>query len=457
MKITQEDIIKFIEKNDELNKFIHSFKGYNEINTNKLFKINLVKQGNYSDTTSVITKIKQFALNEKKQLNETINSFNNECKKLFINSKYAEEAKRIYRVINEYFNFVGSKNHKFFEYDIDLYKSKKEKPILYVRNLTKYYGHKKIPTIDSLNFDIYPGEFHAFIGANGAGKTTTIKSIISSYYKWSGTILIDGIPNINEASKKKIGYVPEKAVFPEGFSAQEYLTWMIMLSGFNKRFAINKVKQVLKDLGMWNLRHVSPNKFSSGQKRKIILAQTLTHDPEIIIMDEPMANLDPKARIDFFNTLKHLKQQGKAIFMSSHVLSELNSYCDSLTILDGGKVIYSGKRDELLKTMFANEYIVCIDNKFSSKFNEIINELKIIASHYASDHNLIYYKITFKNEEIYNKFQINLIKNNVYFNELRKNIPSLQDIYEQMVINGSKDTMSRHDIERLIKQFNNEC
>ena len=131
-----------------------------------------------------------------------------------------------------------------------------------------------------------------------------------------------------------------------------------MLSGLKEKEASELVTKQLKDLKMWNLRQRSPNTFSSGQKKKILLAQSLVHDPDIIIMDEPVANLDPKARIEFFDTLLELRKQGKAIFVSSHVLAELDIYADSLTILDGGKIIYSGKKQELLEKYNVNEYLI---------------------------------------------------------------------------------------------------
>ena len=234
---------------------------------------------------------------------------------------------------------------KFKKEDINAYNELKNKPILFVKNLTKIYSGKKVPAINNLTFNVYPGQFHAFIGANGAGKTTTIKSLIGAYFKWSGTILIDGIRNDKEEAKLKIGYIPENARFPEQMSSKEYLLWMIMLSGIEHKKAQKIVSKKLKELNMWNLRNRSPNTFSYGQKKKILLAQALIHDPEIIIMDEPVANLDPKARLEFFETLIDLKKQGKAIFISSHVLAELNQYFDSATILDGGKIVYSGTKE----------------------------------------------------------------------------------------------------------------
>ncbi|MBQ6280085.1 MAG: ABC transporter ATP-binding protein [Mycoplasma sp.] len=314
----------------------------------------------------------------------------------------------------------------------------KNKPILYVRNLTKYYKTKKIPTIDALNFDVYPGEFHAFIGANGAGKTTTIKSLIGAYYKWSGTILIDGKINESEEAKRQICYIPEKANFPERFSAFSYLKWMIMLSGIKEAEAKKMTEKKLKEMNMWNLRNRSPNTFSSGQKKKILLAQSLICNPKMIIMDEPVANLDPKARLEFFDTLLELVKQGKSIFASSHVLAELDIYADSLTILDGGKIIYSGKKEALLNKYNVNEYLINPGEGYEKAFLKIIKKCKYNCK-YSKLKKCYVVEIIAKDDVI--KLQKELSDKKIYVKLFKRNYPDLTDIYEDMIIYGSRDTM----------------
>ncbi|GHU47742.1 hypothetical protein FACS1894218_2820 [Bacilli bacterium] len=113
--------------------------------------------------------------------------------------------------------------HKYSSSEIKEYNQMTIKPILFVRNLSKRYFGKKQPAIEKISFDVFPGQFHAFIGANGAGKTTTIKCLIGAYANWSGTVLINGIRNNKEDAKKKLGYIPENARFPDKFSAFKYL------------------------------------------------------------------------------------------------------------------------------------------------------------------------------------------------------------------------------------------
>ncbi len=334
---------------------------------------------------------------------------------------------------------------KFKKEDIQAYNEMKDKPILFVKNLTKIYSGKKVPAINNLSFNVYPGQFHAFIGANGAGKTTTIKSLIGAYFKWSGTVLIDGIRNDKEEAKLKIGYIPENARFPEQMSSKEYLLWMIMLSGIDHKKAQKIVSKKLKELNMWNLRNRSPNTFSSGQKKKILLAQALIHDPEIIIMDEPVANLDPKARLEFFETLIDLKKQGKAIFISSHVLAELNQYFDSATILDGGKIVYSGTKEKLL-TEYAKEFFK-IKTSNDSTVKKYLKQEKIEFSENKYEG---FIQVYFKDKQQMVDFQQFTIKQKVFLDLFERSLPSLEQVYEKLIVKGSVDTM-RIDAEELEK------
>ena len=233
--------------------------------------------------------------------------------------------------------------------------------IVEVQNFTKQYPKTPRPAVSKLNFKIRKGQFHAFIGANGAGKTTTMKALVGAYApsKWDGEILIDGIANDKSLAKEKLGYVPEKAVFPKNFTTKQYLENMARLSGLSNEDAKKFAETKLKEFKMEKLANKTPELFSSGQKKKILCAQALCHDPDVLILDEPAANLDPIARIELFNLLKQVQSQGKSIFISSHILAEVGQYANYATILDGGKIVYSGpitKRNTLEKLY--NKYVL---------------------------------------------------------------------------------------------------
>ena len=226
-----------------------------------------------------------------------------------------------------------------------LYNHDDHKILVSVSQLTKHYKKRPQPAVDKVSFNIRKGEFHVFIGANGAGKTTTIKAMVGAYAKYSGEILIDGHKNSTVAAKKRIGYVPEVAIFPKEFTTRNYLESMSIMSGLSKSEAKKFTTEKLIELNMLNLQNKKPTTFSSGQKKKILLAQAMVHNPDILIMDEPAANLDPLARAELFEILEKYKNEGKSIFISSHILSEVGKYADTATILDGGKIVFHDRLD----------------------------------------------------------------------------------------------------------------
>lgn len=307
---------------------------------------------------------------------------------------------------------------------------------LTVVNLTKKYKRNSIPTINNINFHVKKGEFHAFIGGNGAGKTTTIKSIVGAYVKYSGSIYFSGYINTSLEAKRTLGYIPEIARFPENTSTHSYLMSMAQLSELSKNKAKKVVDKILIDLNMQKLAKKSPNSFSSGQKKKILLAQALIHDPKILIMDEPAANLDPKSRIEFFDTLKRLQLQGKSIFISSHILNEIDKYATHATILDGGKIVFSKKLGDYRKNS-SRTIKIKVDN------NELCEKILIQKNiSFSFNKNENYFLLNYDKKLDTNELLIDLINNKIIVNTFQKDISSLEQIYYDYVIKGSVHTMN---------------
>lgn len=219
------------------------------------------------------------------------------------------------------------------------------------KNVTMSF--KNFKALDNVTFSIKKGEFHGFIGANGAGKTTSFRSLLYFYPEVQGEILIDGIDFKDKKSRIKIGYVPEVATFPKSLNIYDYLVTLAELNGLKNDEAKKRIEELLTELDVdkkiW--KKIGKN-LSSGQQKKVILVQALIHNPEILILDEPAANLDPKVRNELYFNLSKLHKQGKTIFVSSHILSELEQYIDSLTVLDKGKVLYSGDLEILKNSNF---------------------------------------------------------------------------------------------------------
>lgn len=223
---------------------------------------------------------------------------------------------------------------------------RKDLPAIRILNYTKKFG--KFIANKDVTFDVDHGVIHGFIGPNGSGKTTTIKTIIGAYTLDQGVIEINGNKPGTSLANTLIGYIPERASFPKHLNTEQYLVAMAELSGIKTKIAKKRAKTILKELGMDEHAKRKPGKFSSGMQKKILLAQSLMHDPSILILDEPAANLDPDARKELFDKLRDLRDQGKTVLISSHILSELERLVDEVTFLYYGEVLYSGTTEKLI-------------------------------------------------------------------------------------------------------------
>ncbi|VEU77093.1 ABC transporter ATP-binding protein [Mycoplasmopsis columbina] len=294
-----------------------------------------------------------------------------------------------------------------------------------IQNLTKIFKLKNGSykyALDNVSFEIKKGEFHGFIGDNGAGKTTTIRSILGFYPSHFGEIFIDGINARSIKSKEKIGYIPEIAVFPKKLNVEEYLLYLAKMTNLDSKKAVERVQELIKEYG-FNAKDLqkSPALMSSGQKKKVLLMQALLNDPDILIMDEPAANLDPSARINFFETIKKLHMQGKTILISSHIILELEQYIDSYTVLKDGKVLDSGKISEKLKNQKFNKVLILSNNSLIKDFliqnkikHQLVNDQWKLKLNTEQEQKL-FFEITRKNYKILEFKDNKLHLDEIYF------------------------------------------
>lgn len=296
-----------------------------------------------------------------------------------------------------------------------------------IKNLTKTFnsGSKLKKALDNISFNVEKGSFHGFIGNNGSGKTTTFRTLLGFYPDAKGEVLINGISYKDEKSRKVIGYVPEVAIFPKNLTIREYVYYFAELSGLNKVQANEKTDELLKKFGFDSKEfNKSATKLSSGQKKKILLMQALVNDPEILVLDEPAANLDPSARIELYKELKELSKEGKTIFISSHILLELEKYIDSFTILSNGKVTDSGTIKEKLLNNKYNKKIIFSELNDLEKIENIVK--KYISSYQIQDNQLF---IFIDNQEMLNEFILELTKEKIYFDQIINNKMTLNEMY----------------------------
>jgi ABC-2 type transport system ATP-binding protein len=198
------------------------------------------------------------------------------------------------------------------------------------------------PILKDISFDIEPGSVCAFIGANGAGKTTTIKSIVGLYPYHAGDITINGADAKSPQSHMHLGYVPEKENFPK-ISARRFLESCAEYFHLDERTRNDIISKLMQLFGIDDIINRKLPKMSSGQKKKILIIQALLHNPDLLIMDEPTENMDPDARLSFYEIIETLKQQGKTMFISTHNLDEIQKYATHIVIIKDGEIKYTGK------------------------------------------------------------------------------------------------------------------
>jgi ABC-2 type transport system ATP-binding protein len=219
--------------------------------------------------------------------------------------------------------------------------------------LTKLYTvpkqKAKRSAVSNLSLDVPVGEIFGFLGPNGAGKTTTIKILLNFIAATSGKASIFGISSENDSARQPVGYVPEQPYFPKFLTTLEVVRAHGSLSGFGHTDSRVKAEYVLRDLGMFEHRHTPLSKLSKGMTQRVAVATALVGDPMLLILDEPSSGLDPVGRKELRDLLQSLKARGKTIFLSSHLLSEMESICDRVAVLSHGKLVGEGKPSEIVR------------------------------------------------------------------------------------------------------------
>jgi len=225
------------------------------------------------------------------------------------------------------------------------------------RGLTKSFG--KFVAVDNVDLKVVSGSIHGFIGPNGAGKTTAIKVLIGAINCTSGQSFIKGHPVGSVASRQLLGYAPERASFYGNMNTIDYLVYMARICGVEKNDARGRAEILLDWLDLGNFKRTNVAGFSAGMRQRLALAQALIHQPELIILDEPTANMDPTGRMQIIDKLKQIsKQQNTTIFISSHILSELEQLVDSVTMIDHGRIAAEDSLDQLKKGFTQHHYLL---------------------------------------------------------------------------------------------------
>ena len=227
--------------------------------------------------------------------------------------------------------------------------------VIEITNLTKDYEvgflrKRKVRALDGLSLSIEGGQIFGFLGANGAGKTTTLKLLMRLIFPTTGSARILGHDIQDVRMHQRIGYLPENPYFYDYLTAREFLDYCAQIFGFpaavRKKRAADLLARVRLDEKRWDTQL---RKFSKGMLQRVGLAQSLVNDPEIVFLDEPMSGLDPVGRREVRDLIAALRDEGKTVFMCSHILSDIEVLCDRVAILKKGQLAQVGYLDELRK------------------------------------------------------------------------------------------------------------
>ncbi|MFU7514359.1 ABC transporter ATP-binding protein [Clostridium sp. HCS.1] len=220
--------------------------------------------------------------------------------------------------------------------------------MLVIKNLEKSYGSFK--ALKGLNLEIKKGEIFGFIGPNGAGKSTTMKIVSGLLSPDSGEVYVDGIDAIknNRALKDKIGYMPDFFGVYDNLKAIEYLEFYASIYGIVGEEAKKLSLDLLELVNLQDKYDANVDGLSRGMKQRLCLARCLVHNPEVLILDEPASGMDPRARFEMKGILKNLKEMGKTIIVSSHILSELGEICTRIGIIKNGAIVCEGTVEEVM-------------------------------------------------------------------------------------------------------------
>lgn len=226
--------------------------------------------------------------------------------------------------------------------------------MLKIDSLTKNYG--SFPALKGLSLEIPDGALHGFVGPNGAGKTTTMRILATLMKPTSGTAYVDGTDVVKDgqAARKLVGYMPDFFGVYDSLKCWEYLDFYARCYRISAAERKRMTRQLLELVQLEEKENEYVDALSRGMKQRLCLARSLIHDPKLLILDEPASGMDPRARAEMKGILRTLREMGKTVLISSHILPELAEMCDSLTILDHGELVFSGSVEALSDKMNGN-------------------------------------------------------------------------------------------------------
>lgn len=230
-------------------------------------------------------------------------------------------------------------------------------PVIQMAGLTKRFGH--VSAVQDLNLTVEEGDCFGFLGPNGAGKTTTMRMLVGLLRPTSGTVRVWGYDPLTEAmqAKRHFGFVPDLYSFYDSFTARENLEFFASLSHIPREERGKRIQELLDYFGLADKAEYKVGGYSHGMKQRLVLAQALLSHPRLLILDEPTVGLDPRGQHEVRDFIKRISREGTTIFISSHMLFEIEDICNQVGILNQGKLVRSTSIEGLKAEMGAKQGI----------------------------------------------------------------------------------------------------
>lgn len=222
-----------------------------------------------------------------------------------------------------------------------------QEAVITIRNLEKYYGEKLV--LKDINLDVYSGQVLGYIGPNGAGKSTTVKILCGLITDYQGEVLVKGIDLKKDPieAKKHIGYIPELAELYDVLTPREFLQFSGSLYGMEEDICNARIEKMMAAFGLSSNIDQRMENFSKGMRQKVLIASGILHNPDIIIMDEPLSGLDANSVIIIKELIGRLAKEGKTIFYCSHMMDIVEKVSDRIILINKGMVVADGTFAEL--------------------------------------------------------------------------------------------------------------
>ncbi|MGA0162998.1 MAG: ABC transporter ATP-binding protein [Bdellovibrionota bacterium] len=281
--------------------------------------------------------------------------------------------------------------------------------LIEVSGLSKFYKQhfwstrKKV--LNDVSFHVEAGEIFGFLGPNGSGKSTTIKILLEIIFPSSGSAKLLEKPLGDRGVKRQIGFLPENPYFYDYLTAEQFLRFHGHLQQMSGRQLSKRIPEVLDVVGMRGTAKYRLRSFSKGMLQRVGLAQAILHDPKLVILDEPMTGLDPIGRKEVRDIMIDLRQQGKTVFFSTHILSDVESICDRVAILNKGNLLSCGRLDELVSV--ESKYVDLVWDRSPQQWEKWLQEFH---AEYISQGDGLYCKLIPAAEEAAPQFEDRLQK-----------------------------------------------